>query len=98
MGTKLSKAKFDSEAFGNYLRNLREKRRISQGEVAEVLGYKSPQFISNWERGIAAPPLKTLIKLAEIYNVEAEVLYKNFVQHINRQMLHEFKKIVNTAG
>jgi len=90
--------KFDVDNFGIYLRNLREKKNLSQGEVAASMGYKSPQFISNWERGLSSPPLKALVKLADIFGVPREKLYKNFVLHINHQLNDEYKKIIRSGS
>ena len=38
---------------GDYLKSKRENASLSQGDVAKKLKYTSPQFISNWERGIS---------------------------------------------
>jgi hypothetical protein len=37
-----------------------------------ALGYSSAQFISNFERGIALPPLKKMRALNELYGGDAE--------------------------
>ena len=42
---------------------------MTQKEVSEYLGYSSAQFISNFERGISAPPLKKLKRLCARYRV-----------------------------
>lgn len=58
---------------------LKEKRLtsgFSQMDVANALGYSTPQFISNWERGISNPPLPTLRKLANMYKVSADEMYQ----------------------
>ena len=93
----MSSVKFDIDNFGIYLRKLREKQKLSQGEVATAMGYKSPQFISNWERGLSSPPLKALVKLADIYDIPKEKLYKSFVLHINHQLNFEYKKITQAS-
>lgn len=93
----MKKAKFDPAKFGLYLKGLREKKKLSQLEIANKLGYKSSQFISNWERGLAAPPLKTLIVLSEAYGVPSRVLYGKLIEHITSQMGHEFEKMTRTG-
>jgi len=55
--------------FGAYLAEHRHKRGLSQGAVAQSLGYSSPQFISNFERGLCTPPNKKLQKLIKLYGV-----------------------------
>lgn len=48
------------------LQFLRNKNRLSQEELAERLGI-SRQAISKWESGQAAPDLKKLIIIADLY-------------------------------
>jgi transcriptional regulator with XRE-family HTH domain len=45
---------------GKFLKTTREAAGLSQGKLAVKLGYKSPQFVSNWERGLSKPPLTIL--------------------------------------
>lgn len=52
-----------------YLKRKRGEARISQIEVAKQLGYTTPQFISNWERGVSSPPLEKLGEIARIYKI-----------------------------
>jgi transcriptional regulator with XRE-family HTH domain len=54
---------------GEYLYKKRTQANLTQREVSIALGYSSAQFISNFERGIAAPSLKKLAKLSEIYSM-----------------------------
>jgi len=59
-----------------FLRDKRLKAGISQGEVARTLGYTSPQFVSNWERGLSEPPIATLKKLASLYSVPLDEMFE----------------------
>lgn len=59
---------------GSFLKEARVKAGLSQGEVAKRLGYTSPQFISNFERGIASPPCKNLKTLVELYDLQPNQL------------------------
>jgi transcriptional regulator with XRE-family HTH domain len=52
-----------------YLRQKRLASGLSQLDVARVLGYASPQFVSNWERGLVSPPLETIAVLIELYKM-----------------------------
>lgn len=52
---------------GSYLQASRERRGLTQRQVSTKLGYSSPQFISNFERGISAPPIKKLKQLTSLY-------------------------------
>lgn len=68
--------KTDTNVLASFLRTHREQSGISQAEVAKKLGYSTPQFISNWERGLSAPPFNALKKLATLYKVDAEELFQ----------------------
>jgi transcriptional regulator with XRE-family HTH domain len=57
------------------LRKARTKKGLSQSEVAKRLGYSSPQFISNWERGLSSPPIPKLKKLCKIYDLPLDHAY-----------------------
>ncbi|MBS1970524.1 MAG: helix-turn-helix transcriptional regulator [Bdellovibrionales bacterium] len=78
---------------------LKEKRKaagISQGAVAKKLGYTSPQFISNWERGLSRPPVATLKKIAQIYDISAadmfEVILKTTIGEVTAELTEKFYK------
>lgn len=45
---------------GIYLQAKRVEAGITQRELADQLQYSSAQFISNFERGLSAPPLPRL--------------------------------------
>jgi transcriptional regulator with XRE-family HTH domain len=61
----------------DYLRQKRVDSGLSQLDVAKVLGYSSPQFVSNWERGLVSPPLETIAVLIDLYKIQpAEVIEK----------------------
>jgi transcriptional regulator with XRE-family HTH domain len=55
---------------GSYLKALRGREGMTQREVAEFLGYSAAQFISNFECGIALPPLRKLKRLADLYGAD----------------------------
>lgn len=74
---KLSSPKFTHLA--QLLRETREYRGFSQSEVAKRLGYSSPQFVSNMERGLCAPPLKAMKELVEMYKMKQDELIQAVV-------------------
>lgn len=63
-----------------FLRAARNRAGLSQRDVALRLGYGTPQFISNWERGISSPPCRAVHTLAELYRVSADELYDALVE------------------
>jgi len=61
---------------GTYLGKLRRAEGLTQREVAAALGYSSAQFVSNFERGIAAPPVRRLQIYVSSYGADIERLVK----------------------
>ncbi len=63
---------YDRKKLGTYLKEVREQAAYTQADVSTKLGYTSPQFISNIERGISVIPLKTLARMISLYKVNPE--------------------------
>lgn len=63
-----------------FLKERRIKAEFTQHMVAEKLGYSSPQFISNWERGISNPPIETLKVLCQLYAISKDDIYEIYLQ------------------
>lgn len=85
-----------------YLREKRKAASLSQAQVAEALGYKSAQFISNWERGISSPPIETLRVVASLYKVaEEEMLQKIIdatIEDVRAELEKRFKLVREPAA
>lgn len=58
----------DAIKTGNFLRDLRKERNLTQEELGELLGVTN-KTISRWENGQYFPPVESLIQLGEIFNV-----------------------------
>ena len=56
---------------GQIIRTLREKKGLTQTDLAIKLGYRTPQFVSLFERGLSKVPLETLGQLSVILNFPA---------------------------
>ncbi|MCE3009780.1 MAG: helix-turn-helix transcriptional regulator [Proteobacteria bacterium] len=78
---------FWSNRLGLFLKNKREAQGLTQSDVAKRLGYGSPQFISNIERGISSVPLKSLKTLVEMYGVSPEEIIDVFLEEKKSQLL-----------
>ncbi|MDY2902215.1 MAG: helix-turn-helix transcriptional regulator [Bacilli bacterium] len=63
-------------SFGSNLKFLREKKNLSQEELAKKLQI-SRQSISKWEQGISYPSILYLIPLTKILDCTLEELLKN---------------------
>lgn len=60
---------------GSKLKNARNNSRLTQEQVAEVLGV-SRQTISNWENDKSYPDIISVIKMSDIYSVSLDHLLK----------------------
>jgi transcriptional regulator with XRE-family HTH domain len=61
--------------FGKQLRQIRRVKDITQEKLAEEIGV-SAEFISNMERGKAAPSFETLEKLASVLETDIQEFFK----------------------
>jgi transcriptional regulator with XRE-family HTH domain len=74
---------------GVYLRNKRMKAQLSQTEVSEALGYTSPQFVSNFERGLCSPPLPKLKVLMSLYKIPLREMTEKLIDQQRRYLSQE---------
>lgn len=61
-------------ALPHNIRSLRKRRGWSQDELADKLGYRSYTTIQKWESGVSEPPLKIVHALAELFDVDINIL------------------------
>lgn len=59
--------------FRQRLQNLREKKRISRKVLSELCGLNS-DAVRRYERGEAEPTLKSLVAIAEYFEVSVDYL------------------------
>ncbi len=59
---------------GNFLKAKRTEAGYTQQELAGKLGDIHSQFVSNWERGLCAPPGHSFQKLIELLKINREKL------------------------
>lgn len=80
----------------DYLKEKRQASNLTQAEVAHKMGYSSPQFVSNWERGVSNPPIETLKELARLYSASIdeiyEILLKSSIEEVERNLRKKFYK------
>ena len=69
--------------FGNFICMLRERKGLTQYEVASMLNV-TPAAVSKWENGISKPRVKVLFQLADILGVKAEELMAG-IKRINER-------------
>ena len=54
--------------------------------MAKSLGYNSPQFISNWERGLAAPLMVMLVKIIELLSLDKQEVYELLMSEREKEL------------
>jgi len=59
------------EYYNDKIRDLREERKMTQQQVAEVLGIRQ-QVYSKYELGVRSLPIEHLIKLCKFYKASAD--------------------------
>ena len=67
---------------GDSIRYLRERRHLTQRELAERLNV-SDKTISKWEKNLSVPDADTLIRLAEILEVSVSELLGTKIENEN---------------
>lgn len=89
--------------FGEFLAKLRKEKGYYQKELAAYLNV-TVATISNYEKGVHAPDLDTLIKLADFYDVSTDYLlqrtrYKSSIRALNKRLSADYTvgDLVNTT-
>lgn len=97
--------------FSIRLKELRQSRNLSQKELSGILNV-STGTVGNWEVGLREPDFKTLIKIADLFNVSCDYLLDRFtpdnnlnenkicvsISSIEDEMLTEFRKTGKKLG
>ena len=63
----------DQSKIGNYLKELRKQKGLTQEELSEKLGV-SRRSVSRWETGSNLPDLDILIELSDFYDVDLKCM------------------------
>jgi transcriptional regulator with XRE-family HTH domain len=74
---------------GQYLKEKRVESGYTQAELANKLGDVHSQFVSNWERGLCAPPSHAFQDLIAILKLNREKLVE--VMLVDSQSVIEAK-------
>lgn len=70
----------DSKIVGNRIKEVREKRNLTQEELADKVDL-SPTHISVIERGLKVPKLDNFVAIANALDVSADELLFDVVDH-----------------
>lgn len=73
-------------------RQFRERAGLTQKEVSDALGYTTPQFISNVERGRCRFPVEKLPKLKRLYRLSNDQVIDMVMVEEKRTVVRHFKR------
>ncbi len=77
------------------LLNARISANLRQQDVARLLDC-STQFISNWERGRAIPPISAVRTVAQIYHISDDFLFELIleatIELLSENLLKQFNE------
>ena len=79
----------DQKQIGAFLKQLRSEKKITQEQLAEILGV-SGRTISRWETGSNLPDLSILVQISEYYDVEIKEILNG--ERKNGKMDNELKE------
>lgn len=75
-----------------YLKKARLKAGLSQRDVAGVLGFRTAQFVSNWERELVAVPVEHFRELSKMYQVPLGKLVRLSVRDFHFGLIDELNR------
>ena len=85
----------DKRILGTFISQKRRKAGVSQAFLARKLGYKTAQYISNWERGASVPPLRKMRPLSTVLKIPVKELISAIVNatedQLRSELLQKFK-------
>lgn len=79
-------------SIGERIASLRKERKLSQGQLAELLGI-TRQAVSKWENDIAVPDSLKMIHLADLLDTDIEFLSTGRHNLGRRVVLNEVKVV-----
>jgi transcriptional regulator with XRE-family HTH domain len=78
------------ENMGELVNAWRKINKMTQGQLAKKLGYNTPQFISNVERGVCSFPPDKFNRLCRILNLNMDLLKEAYMcdvkENLNREV------------
>ena len=87
------------KSLGKIIAELRKENNMTQMDLAEKMCV-TDKAVSKWERDISCPDIKTIAKLAEIFNVDINILL-NTKTYINKpkkeQLINQILSAVAAA-
>ena len=78
--------------FAQRLLQARKKRKMSQEELAKLLGVHSP-IVGRYERGEVKPSIEVAAKIAEALGVSLDYLTGLSEQELDQTLLHQINEL-----
>jgi transcriptional regulator with XRE-family HTH domain len=82
------------KAMKNRLAHIRHSNHLEQKQVATLLGHKTTETISRYERGLKVPNLKTALKLARIYGIPIRVMLDEYYEACLQEMRRQEERLL----
>ena len=83
----------NQKAIGRRIKAAREKKGMTQEQLAEQVDL-SPMHVSVIERGVKLPKLETLINIANVLDVSADVLLQDVVKNQTKLYSSEASELI----
>ena len=83
----------NQKAIGRRIKTARETTRLTQEQLAELVDL-SPMHVSVIERGVKLPKLETLINIANVLDVPADVLLQDVVNNQTKLCASEASELI----
>ena len=84
------------ERLGSLLKDKRVEKGITQMSLARELGYSSPQFVSNWERGMCSPAFDTLPLISKLLGIPKKEIIELILDETRSELEVNFAKGLKT--
>lgn len=83
-----------SGSIGIWLQQLRESKGLTQRELADILGLKTSQMISNWENGRCAPSFYQLPVLCKVFDVSEKAMTDKLIEEQKKMFSESLSKLI----
>ncbi len=77
----------------NALWRIRRRRGLEPKQVGWLLGHKSPEVVSGYERGSSQPNLNNALKLSVVYGCSVEDLFPDRIEAFRSELASKVLKI-----
>lgn len=84
----------NQKAIGRRIKAAREKKQLTQEQLAELVDL-STMHVSVIERGVKLPKLETLINIANVLDVSADVLLQDVINNRAEIFSSEVSTLMN---